>query len=117
MKLEKHVGTAADYIGHRAPATQTHQRWILRRRSIVHRQIILNYVTLVPNPVNIINNAFISKEFRRELINLSLALTRIKEDVPPGLGYTLLRSPRATRIRDRQPPALASYLRFAIRIR
>jgi len=50
VEFQQHVRTGTDDIRYRVTAAQPHQYGVRGQRSVVHRQIVLDHVALVPNP-------------------------------------------------------------------
>lgn len=50
VEFQQHIGPGTDDIRYRVTAAQSHQYWVRGQRSVVHSQIVLNHVALVPNP-------------------------------------------------------------------
>jgi len=49
VKFQQHIGPGTDDIRYRVTAAQPNQYWVRGQRPVVHSQIVLNHVALVPN--------------------------------------------------------------------
>jgi len=52
MEFQQHVGSGTDDVRYRVAAAQPHQHRVRGQRPVVHRQIVLDHVALVPNSEN-----------------------------------------------------------------
>jgi len=50
VEFQQHIGPGTDDIRYRVTAAQPHQYGVCSQRPVVHSQIVLDHVALVPNP-------------------------------------------------------------------
>ena len=51
VKLQKHRVMTANYVWHRVTSTKSNQNLVGGRTAVVHRQVILHHVALIPDSV------------------------------------------------------------------
>lgn len=71
MEFQQHIGSGTHDIRDRVPTTQSNQHGVCRQRSVVHRQVVLDHVALVPNSEIITRNALLNTpEHRTTNVNV-----------------------------------------------